>query len=67
LGTFNLTVTVTDSLQGTESAALSTGVTAAGATQPIPTLGEWTLALLAMLVAMSGVRAARRRYNRRNT
>jgi autotransporter-associated beta strand protein len=60
-GTFSFTATVTDGVAGTASAPLSIVVAAAGATQPIPALGPWMLGLLAMLTALGGLVATRRR------
>jgi autotransporter-associated beta strand protein len=60
-GTYAFTATVTDSAAATASAPLSIVVNAVGATQPIPALGPWALALLAMLTALGGFLATRRR------
>lgn len=63
-GTFNFTVTLTDNAAQTATRAFTLVVAAAPPpvpTQPVPALGPWTLALLALLTALGGVLASRRR------
>ena len=63
-GTFNFTVTLTDNAAQAASTPFALTIAAAPppvTTQPVPMLGPWSLGLLALLTALGGIFATRKR------